>query len=281
MNSFKRLYLPTLVLLLVSLGCRFATRLSPLNNQQSTATPTRVDTPLTQDTVKRPPTATPTPTSTRTPTPTPNFQATSAVVTQTALATQTEQARPMSEQIQKLKEEGYLSSTAGDWHKIDNFDQSLAETNGYYWWNTGLQAVDFVIQANAEWWSADETSSLFNAGCGFIFRSIDKQNRMAAILTLDGKARFDRLDNGEWRTPILSDSVPVNALNDRAQLMLIVQENKLTFFKDDVELLSIEEDLLSSPKFQGGDLAFTLMSGTDIGFGTHCKLTDIELWIIR
>lgn len=281
MKSFKRLYPSTLLLLLVSLGCQYAARLSPLNYLKSETPSTLSDTPLAQDTVKRPPSATPSPTATPTPTSTPNFQATSAVATQTAFTTQTVQARPMSEQIQKLKAKGYLSSTAGAWRELDNFDQNLSETTGYHWWKTGLQPVDFVIQANVEWWSANESSQLFNAGCGFIFRSVDKDNRLAAILTLDGRARYDRLDSGEWRTPILSNAVPVNALNDRAQLMLIVEGNHLTFLKDDVELLSVDDDLISSPKFQGGDLAFTIISNTDIGFGTHCKLTDIELWIIR
>jgi hypothetical protein len=89
----------------------------------------------------------------------------------------------MSEQIQKLQAEGRLTSVSGAWYKIDNFDQNLTETTGYYWWNTGVQPVDFVVRADVEWWSADTTSNLFNAGCGFVFRDVDKNNRLATILT--------------------------------------------------------------------------------------------------
>ncbi|MBN1537635.1 MAG: hypothetical protein JW908_12935 [Anaerolineales bacterium] len=281
MYILKRLLLPISITLLFSLGCQFAARLSPINIKKPTTSPSQTTPSFTKESVKRPPSATPTPTLTRTLTPTPNFEATSAAITQTAFVTHTKQAHPMAEEIQKLHAQGYLSSIAGNWHKIDNFDLYLAETTGYHWQVTGYQPVDFIIQAKAEWWSADETTQLFNSGCGFIFRAVDKNNRLAAVLTMDGKARYDQMVNGEWRTPIFSDPVPINSLHDQAHLMLIAEGDHLTFIKDGVELLAIDGDILSSPKFQGGDLSMAIMSGTDTGFGIHCKLTDIELWIIR
>lgn len=187
----------------------------------------------------------------------------------------------MAEQVQALKEDGYLSSTNGVWTKVDDFDQSWAETDGYRWWNTGTQPVDFVIQANVEWWSAETTTYLFNAGCGFVFRAEDQNNFFAALFTLDGKARFDQRFHGDWLTPILSDPISTHPMNDRTQIMLIVEGNRLIFFKDDEAILDVTDVNLTSPESKGGDLAIALRSASDIGYGLRCKLTDIGLWIIN
>jgi hypothetical protein len=281
MKYLKHLYLPLLTLLLASLGCKLAARLSPINIIKTAKAPTLTTTPTFEDTVKGQATATLTATITQTPTSTPNYNATGTVAAQGTLVHQTAQAQPMAARVQTLKEEGYLSSTNGAWHKVKDFNQSWAETDDYRWWNTGYQPVDFIIQANAEWWSADATTYLFNAGCGFIFRAVDQNNFFAALLTLDGKARFDQRIDGEWLTPVLSDPVPTKPMNDRAQLMLIVEGNRLVFFKDDVAILDTTDANLALPRFQEGDLAIALRSGSTVGYGLRCQLTDIDLWIIR
>jgi hypothetical protein len=274
MRLFKHRLLPVLILFLATLGCQFIARLSPVNIVKTAKVPILSIPPTFEDSIKRQATATLTPTST------PDFNATATVEARGTSIHQTAQAQPMFDRLQTLKEEGYLSTMDGDWYKVDDFNQSLAETDGYRWWNTGYQPVDFIIRANAEWWSADETANLFNAGCGFIFRAVDNSNFFAALFTLDGKARFDRRINRDWLTPVLSESIPINPKNDRAQIMLIVEANRLIFFKDGVEILNITDDILASPKFQEGNLAVALMSGSNVGYGLRCKLTDIDLWII-
>ncbi len=285
MKSSKLLMLPIMIMLVASLACNFATSIFPLNKTAAAlalaTTPPIQLTKSAEETVKRQATATPTATATATPTSTPNFKATSVVATQTAAVRQTEQALSMFEQVQKLQEDGYLSTSQGSWYEIDDFNESWAETTWYRWWNSGYQPIDFIIRANTEWWSASESSTWINAGCGFLFRTVDNNNRFGALFTLDGKARFDRMVNGEWRSPILSNAVPINSMNDQAQLMLVVEGNRFVFFRDGVEILNTIDNVLTSPKFQGGDLALTLMSGTNISFGTRCKLADIELWILR
>jgi hypothetical protein len=281
MRSSKIYLLPLLTLLLVSLGCRFAARLSPLNIYKTSVAPTSTFTPSIEELIKRQATATPTATATRTPTSTPNFNATATVAARGMAIHQTVEAQPMFSQVQTLKKDGYLASTDGTWYKVDDFDQSSAQAGRYLRWNSGYQPVDFVIRANAEWWSADESSNLFNAGCGFSFRAIDENNYFDVLFTLDGKARFDRRINGDWRMPVLSAPIKIIPGHDQAQFMLVVEENRLTFFKDGEEILHVSDDSFASPKFQGGDLALILMSGSDIGFGLRCKLTDIDLWIIR
>lgn len=70
-----------------------------------------------------------------------------------------------------------------------------------------------------------------------------------------------------------SNIYPVEKPADNANIMLVVEGNNLHFFVDGYLMLS-RQDM----SFAEGDLALTLLSGTNKDFGTRCEMTNIELW---
>jgi hypothetical protein len=58
-----------------------------------------------------------------------------------------------------------------------------------------------------------------------------------------------------------------------ADITLIVDKNQVLFFVDD--RLVFRQQQSSIPK---GELAMTLLSGTNQDFGTRCQMTNTQLW---
>jgi hypothetical protein len=69
---------------------------------------------------------------------------------------------------------------------------------------------------------------------------------------------------------------PLETPADGANLMLAVEGDKIHFFVNGLLMLS-EKD----KSFQEGNLAYTLNSGTNKGFGTRCQMDNVELWTLK
>jgi hypothetical protein len=62
----------------------------------------------------------------------------------------------------------------------------------------------------------------------------------------------------------------------QAQLMLAVQGSQINIYVND-ELVHSRKDA----KLTSGELAYTLVSGTNKDYGTHCTMTNVELWQLK
>jgi hypothetical protein len=256
--------------------------LLPACTPTAPATPTQTPTPLPTNTAV-PPTASPTITETPTPTYTitPDRPATKAATTSTAIAKMTETAQPMADTIQKLYDEGYLASTDGTYFQLADFDESWAQIRYYQWWLTDYAPQEFVISADAQWWSASDNANWYLSGCGFVFRVIDSSNHFLVYLATAGRIVVHRVVKDQRYIMGVSNNIPFTLKGDSAQIMMIVQGVKMTFFVNGQEVFHASDNLLQSQAFKSGLLGYTLVSGTNKGYGTRCKMTNVKLWYIQ
>jgi hypothetical protein len=185
----------------------------------------------------------------------------------------TAEAKQFFTRVRELYEQGYLSRTDGTYFTIPDFDENWAQINWYQWYYTGYSPADFIIRADAAWESASDKANWWNSGCGFVFRVSPDGDHYMAYLALDGDVRFQRLVNEV--SAYLGDSYygKLNIPAGEAEIMLVVEGDIITFFVNGEKVHTRRDTALPS-----GDLALTLVSGTNLDFGTRCQMTDIELW---
>lgn len=193
-----------------------------------------------------------------------------------SIAASTEMAASMYDQVVELASYGYLSSAGGTYHTLPTFDESWAQINWYQWWRTGYKPRDFVIRADASWDSASDKANWFNSGCGFVFRETGVQNHYLAFLGLDGNVQFMRSVRDVQRNLGYSYSEKLDVPKGNAQIMLVVEDDTFTFFVNGEKVHTRQDFSLTD-----GELGLTLLSGTNKGYGTRCRMTNIELWILK
>ncbi len=202
-----------------------------------------------------------------------NKVATKTAATAQANAEATAQAETLFARIQSLYDEGLVRSTEGTYYVMPNFDEKWAQINWYQWYPTFVSPTNFVIRGDLAWDSGSDTANWFASGCGFVFRAEDNDNHYVAWLTLDGYVSFVRQKSG-YQTSLGSDYYgPLDKPSGNAEIMLIVDDTWILFY--------VNGKLVHRRQDQGltdGMLAYTLVSGTNKDFGTHCLLTNVELW---
>lgn len=205
-----------------------------------------------------------------------NRAATQTAAVEQAFAEATAEARPMYEVLQGLVEEGYLTEIEGTYHPLPDFDESWAQINYYDVWGTGFAPADFVISADIAWDSASDTANWFSSGCGFVFRVTEAGDHYLAFFAMDGHARFQRQVRGVYALLGNGYYGKVDVPEGEASIMLVVEGSSFTFFVNGEKVHSRVDTALSSP----GPLAYTLVSGTNKGYGTRCQMEQVELWVL-
>jgi hypothetical protein len=192
------------------------------------------------------------------------------------IAAQTQVASSMYERIVELAAYDYISSEAGEYYRLDNFSESWAQINWYRYWSTYIFPTDFVIRVDATWDSASEDANWFNSGCGFVFRAVDVDNHYLVYLGLDGNVYFTRFYRGDWKLLGSSWYGNVDIPSGSAELMLVVEGDSFTIFVDGERVRTQIDSAIPE-----GDLALTLNSGTNAGYGTLCEMKNIDVWVLK
>jgi hypothetical protein len=236
-------------------------------------------TPTFTPTITLTPSLTPTATSTLTPTITP-----SPTITPNLTATQ--QYENFTALIQRFHEAGQISTTDGDYQRLDDFSDELAMTYGYQWTPTGLNSKDFVIRADFNWEVANQKNY---SGCGYIFReesdthyyvtALDALNGVFFSYTQLGSLPFGPATVLNITVPAAKKSkLPAMGENPyHVTFTLIVNEYKAYTYIND-EFFSehnLKQDRLTAP----GPLSFMVLTGSATDFGTRCKISNVEIWI--
>lgn len=185
----------------------------------------------------------------------------------------TEQAQSLQTTVEELAADGIIRETKGRYFAIADFDESWAQLNWYMFWRTGYSPTNFVIRADAHWESASKTADWWNAGCGFVFRESSEDSHYLAYLGMDGMVNFYRVVKGSGYDLGRTKYGKLETPSDDAKLMLVVVDDKFTFYVNDERIYSRKDATLTT-----GRLDLTLLSGTNKDFGTRCKMTNIELW---
>jgi hypothetical protein len=196
-------------------------------------------------------------------------------VTETSLVEETPIETSMKELPVQVMD--YYSGVPISYDEIDDFDESWAKIGWYQYWAIEDSPTDFVIRAKATWSSASETANWFQSGCGFVFHITDEDNHYLTYLGLDGKAYFQRVYRGESKILGSGYYGKVNIPEGNADLMLMVYGDRIYFYVDGKQVYKGFDSTMIG-KLKDGDVALTLVSGTNKDYGTRCQMTDIELW---
>ena len=232
---------------------------------QPTATPT----PLPTDT------ATPVPSSTPTLVPTATFTLTPTTIpTATANATATAQYTGMVEAVDKLFKDGYLPSADGNYAHVEDYSNQWAQLGWYQWSKTGWKPKDFVLKAHLSWVSDTKTPN--PSGCGILFH-VQPTNEHYVVFVysigyIEAGIMTDKLRS-------LGYSYFGPSRNEgEADFMLTVVGTKFDTFINGKHIKSYTG---LQGKMDSGDLAYTVLSGTNAGFGTECNITEADLWMLK
>ena len=221
---------------------------------------------LTQTEAARPTaTKTPTPTNTPTPTITPNLQA-------------TQKYEAMFAKIEQYAKDGYIPSTNGTYNPLPDYADSYAQINYYRWYPTGFAPENFVIEADVEYASASDIANWVESGCGFVFHVDSNNNHYAVFLVMDGHTFSHAMSDGKFY-PIGDAYFDKLAIpSGKVHIALVVNGNHYAFFVNGKLAQKYEG---YQGKLTSGDLAYSIISGTNTGFGTACKFTNSELWVVN
>ena len=221
--------------------------------------PPPTDTPLPLPTKTIRPTATPQPTAT------PDVVATGMAELETA----------MSVLVQEYYDEGYLPSVEGEYIPLADFEEDWAQMDWYKWWTFDLSASTFVMNGHFNWSSAIDRPEV--SGCGFAF-NVSENGAYAVfvdkdrILFLNDKGYEVGKTRGSGR---VSFSLPAET-----DFTLIVNN------ADHKAIVLVDSEFNGEYAFSrnesiSGPVGYSILSGTNKDFGTHCEITNAELWIIE
>lgn len=196
-----------------------------------------------------------------------------ATATAESIFVATSQAVGMSGRVDDLLEAGHLDRTEGTYARLPDFNEEWAQINWYQWWPTGYSPSDFVIRADISWDSASDKANWFSSGCGFVYHVAPDSDHLVAYLGLDGFTYFARNINDRYSIIGRSFAKTVNVPAGGAEIMLVSNGSTMHFFVDGERAQTrLASDL------RHGELAYTLNSGTNKGYGIRCQMEDVELW---
>jgi hypothetical protein len=234
----------------------------------ASATPTSTLTPTFTPTVTLTPTKTPTPTAT------PNLTA-------------TQQYNDFMVMVQKVYDAGQISSLDGTYKKLDGFRDQLARSYGYRWLPTGEAPKNFILRADFDWEVANQKN---NSGCGYVFRQTSEDHYyMMAMDALNGVLFFYTKTALDFYGQQTTTHTPIRATKKerlpdlgnnpyQAKVTLVINESSAYMYIND-EFYS-EHRFPKDREPAAGTLSYMVLTGSATDFGTRCKISNVEEWII-
>lgn len=185
----------------------------------------------------------------------------------------TAQAEPLSTVVDQLFSTGVLTTTQGTFYSLPDFEERWAMRDFYDFALTEQTISDFVLVSTLEWDSAGSNVDYSNAGCGYVFRLNPRGDHYLIYLGADGRAYLYLAYNHTLKQIGREPYTDSNTLSGKAKILLTVQGDRIILFIDDVQVLDFQDSTL-----QKGYLGQAIASGTNSGYGTHCQMTDNQLW---
>ncbi len=186
----------------------------------------------------------------------------------------TQQAQPLFEWAQTLFAEGSIPTTDGEYVAVEDFDESWAQLGSGRYWRTDQKVNNFLLQADVFLSSASESANWQDSSCGFIFGEKDNRNYDLADIAMDGNIYMWNCRNGKCIGMAVMRYGPPMVPKGEAQIMLSVYEGRIRFYVNGQKIISAFDS-----RYVPGNLAYLVRSGTNAGYGTRCKMTNIGLWL--
>jgi hypothetical protein len=190
-------------------------------------------------------------------------------------AKSTSYAQGMYNRVQTLYSDGYLKSTAGRYHWINNFSESFAQIGYIKPYLYEIETTDLVMVADVAWETAAEGANIKNSGCGFYFGFHgDPAKYHVLLFSLDGNVKLFRMWSKTYIEAIGSGFYRnIDYMGGNVELMLILQDKKIQGFVNG--RLIFERP---NQKVAEGIVGFGISSGINTGFGTRCSFTNVKVW---
>lgn len=247
------------LLVIASLLLSSCTAATPEPTATSTVPPTITSTPTTESTS----TPTPKPTATLTPTATVN-------------ATATQQVVDFEADVQAYYDAKYITSKTGTYEMLEDKTSAWAKLNYYIWEPMGYSPTNFIIKSEISWLSA--SSAADSSGCGYVFRLQDNDSRDHYMFFISLKGYVEVATNVANRWKSLGRATYGNAAQKgTADVVLIVEDSVFRVLVNGKLMKTVTG---FAGKLGTGDLAYTVLSGTNKSYGTQCKFKDTVLWTI-
>jgi hypothetical protein len=177
--------------------------------------------------------------------------------------------------VQNYYDKGYITTTEGYFTPYEDFSKDWAQIGWYNDWSLNQNASDFFIGAHVKWSTATQNPDL--SGCGYEFARQGNGEHYAVFLD---KGRIVFLHNrgtGGYEVGKTRGSGRVNFGNPaEADFVLIVKGNYAYVLVNDKV---VGEYTLSADSPMEGEVALTILSGTNKDYGTRCEMTDILFWV--
>ena len=178
--------------------------------------------------------------------------------------------------VEELDQKDILQNIDGIFYELDDYEASWAQLNWYQWEPSDFAPVNFVLTASIQYESASTTANWADSGCGFVFRDTGDLNHYRALAALDGYVYLSGLQNGNWislgRGYYGHAKLPAGSF----EMAIVVEDDWITIYLDGEQMIRSQDSTHTE-----GFIGYTLASGTNKDFGTYCRLSDIDLWILQ
>ena len=244
-----RSFVFVLLILLVAMSMQACSSVQEMISGTPTSTPTITPT----FTLTPSPTSTPIPTSTNTPTATPDIVATQEY----------EAFLPL---IDEYYTAGKISSTDGDYYRLDDYSDSLADLEHYQWATLDtIKTKNFLLKTKLTMSTANKYNA--NTGCGFVF---DLGYWLSGIfISQDGTASY--MGNN---TIYFEDSYLAFPNPAEIEVILVLSEETFMLYIDG------REALVFHGGEEKGNIGYAVISGSDEDYGSRCEFTNTQLWVM-
>lgn len=217
-------------------------------------------------------TATPSPLPVATNTPTPRPSATPRP-TQTPNLAATAKADEFNGLLNGFKEAGYINTASGAIMELEDFNYEWAQLGWFQLFPTSVTAADFVLNAHMKWSTANATPEI--SGCGIAFGL--QENGDYYVVFIDHQRILFLMKRGEFPYTVgkTRGKGTLNLDNPaEADMSLIVNgQTAYVVVNGDMTQYTLSADQTSS-----GEIALSILSGTNKDYGTRCEMTNMVLW---
>lgn len=198
-----------------------------------------------------------------------------------ALLQQTAQAEPIFLTAQGLVDEGMLTDSDGVYETWPDFDETWAQLNWYRRYEIPKASIRpasrYLISAHVWWESASDYANWNLCGCGFVFgHQADSGNHHVATISMDGYANLFRSDASGTFILAKRSGDAKGVPQGEADFMLVVDGQKIGLYVNGQQVVKYTDTRLKP-----GQIYYTLISGTNKGYGTHCKMTEVNHWLME
>ncbi len=178
--------------------------------------------------------------------------------------------------LRVLEQKDRISGMAGTYQTFADQELSLAQMGFYQVSNFGVSGQDVLLQADIAWNSAFDKPDYKNSGCGFVFRAENEYTFLRAYIALDGNIYLSAFRNGT-EIPIFTYNYGSWSLTGQGTLTIVANAAKISVLFNQNLLGTV----YNATWMATGGAGLTVLSGTNLDYGTACSFTNGQMYLFE